>query len=60
MNAARPAVDRLSDDIMGATEADSWVGYAFHNPDTGKATRKHAWIVRHGGLYFRSGWYEQA
>ena len=45
---------------MGATGAGRWVGYVFDNPDTGKATRKHAWIVRHGGLYFRSGWYEQA
>ena len=60
MNAARPAVDRLSDDIMGATGAGRWEGYVFDNPDTGRATRKHAWIVRHDGLYFGSGWYEQA
>jgi len=60
VNAARPAVDRLSDDILGATGADRWAGYVFDNPDTGKVTRKHAWIVRHGGLYFGSGWYEQA
>lgn len=60
MNAARPAVDRLSDDIMGATETDRWVGYVFNKPDTGIATRKHAWIVRHDGLYSGSGWYEQA
>ncbi len=40
--------------------AGKWVSLVFHNPDTGKVTRKHAWIVRHDGLYFGSGWYEQA
>ena len=47
------------DDILSATEAGKWVSYVFNNPDTGKETRKNAWIVRHDGLLFGSGWYEE-
>ncbi|MYC94586.1 MAG: hypothetical protein F4X14_06410 [Caldilineaceae bacterium SB0661_bin_32] len=47
------------DDILSATEAGKWVSYVFNNPDTGEETRKNAWIVRHDGLFFGSGWYEE-
>ena len=46
------------DDMLSATEEGRWVSYVFNNPETGKETRKHTWIVRHDGLYFGSGWYE--
>lgn len=47
------------DDILSATEAGKWVSYVFNNPDTGEETRKHAWVVRHDGLFFGSGWYDE-
>ena len=48
-----------NDDMLSAMEGGKWVSYVFHNPDTDKETRKHAWIVRHDGLFFGSGWYEE-
>ena len=36
------------------------VDYVFMNPVTGLQDRKHAWVVRHDGLIFRSGWCERA
>ena len=47
------------DDVLGATEAGRWVSYVLTNPETGKEQRKHSWVVRHDGLFFGSGWYEQ-
>ncbi len=47
------------DDILSATEAGKWVSYVFNNPETSEETRKHAWIVRHDGLFFGSGWYNE-
>ena len=47
------------DDVLRATEAGKWVSYVFANPETGEETRKHAWVVRHDGLFFGSGWYEK-
>ena len=47
------------DDMLSATEAGKWVSYVFTNPDTGEETRKHTWVVRHDGLFFGSGWYEE-
>ncbi|MCZ0937264.1 MAG: cache domain-containing protein [Caldilineaceae bacterium] len=47
------------DDVLSATKEGKWVSYVFNNPETGEDTRKHAWIVRHDGLYFGSGWYEK-
>ena len=40
------------DEMLSATEEGKWVSYVFTNPDTGEETHKHAWIVRHDGLYF--------
>ena len=42
-----------------ADEDGEWFSYTFPNPETGSAETKHSWIVRHGGLVFGSGWYEQ-
>ena len=47
------------DDILAATEAGRWVSYVFTSPDTGSEHQKHTWVVRHDGLIFGSGWYEQ-
>jgi hypothetical protein len=41
-----------------ATEAGAWVDYQFDNPALGRAQLKHSWVVRHDGLIFGSGWYE--
>ena len=46
------------DELLGATEDGRWVDYFFWNPETGEDAQKHAWIVRHDGLLFGSGWYE--
>ncbi len=44
---------------MTATdEAGRWVTYVFNNPETGEPQRKHAWVIRHDGLIFGSGWYD--
>ena len=56
VNEARPAMGRLGDDILSAAEEGKWVSYIYRNPETGEEGRKHAWVVRHDGLYFGSGW----
>ena len=47
------------DEILSATEKGKWVSFVFYNPNTGEETLKHVWIVRHDGLFFGSGWYEE-
>ena len=47
------------DDLLSATEKGKWVSFVFYNPNTDEETLKHVWIVRHDGLFFGSGWYEQ-
>ncbi len=47
------------DELTGATEAGRWVDYVLINPETGEEQQKHTWVVRHDGLIFGSGWYEQ-
>ena len=49
---------RFGDVMLGATEEGLWVDYLFLNPDTGNQEYKHAWVVRHDGLLFGSGWYQ--
>ena len=44
--------------IASATEEGMWVDYIFLNPVTGNHEYKHAWVVRHDGLIFGSGWYQ--
>ncbi len=41
-----------------ATVEGAWVDYQFNNPALGRAQIKHSWVVRHDGLVFGSGWYE--
>ncbi len=41
-----------------ADEDGEWVSYAFDSPTTNEARVKHSWTVRHSGLIFASGWYE--
>ncbi len=41
-----------------ATSAGAWVDYQFTNLDNGRTQVKHSWVVRHDGLIFGSGWYE--
>ncbi len=53
-------------DMLSATENGKWVSYVYHNPESGgiitpsdlsKVDLKNAWVVRHDGLLFASGWY---
>ena len=52
-------------DMLAATEEGQWVSFVFANPEseltepdhTGAVKFKHAWVVRHDGLLFGSGWY---
>ena len=47
--------------VLAVASVDgAWVDYQFINPLTGRAEIKHSWIVRHDGLIFGSGWYEDA
>lgn len=51
--------------MLEATEEGRWVPYVYRNPAIGRigedSTRefelKNAWVVRHDGLLFGSGWY---
>ena len=47
------------DDLLAATGDGRWVDYVLENPETGRNQQKHTWVVRHDGLLFASGWYEQ-
>ena len=47
------------DDLRAATEEGRWVDYVIVNPATGDNRQKHTWVVRHDGLLFGSGWYEE-
>ena len=55
--------------MLSATEDGKWVGYVYLNPATERAgvvfdatnfELKNAWVVRHDGLLFGSGWYINA
>ena len=49
--------------MLAATEAGRWVPYVYVNPaagtlgDKGAFELKNAWVIRHDGLLFGSGWY---
>ncbi|MDE0076252.1 MAG: hypothetical protein OXO50_01970 [Caldilineaceae bacterium] len=49
---------RHGEAIAGATGEGMWVDYFFLNPVTGNQEWKHSWVVRHDGLIFGSGWYQ--
>ena len=52
-------------EMLSATGEGKWVSYVFRNPEsgtlgsdhTGALQLKNAWVVRHDGLLFASGWY---
>ena len=52
-------------EMLSATEDGKWVSYVYKNPETGNISPedlsdvdlKNAWVVRHDGLLFASGWY---
>ena len=50
-------------EMLAATEMGCWVPYVYVNPaegtlgDEGAFELKNAWVVRHDGLLFVSGWY---
>ena len=50
-------------EMLAATEAGRWVPYVYVNPASGTLGAdgafelKNAWVVRHDGLLFGSGWY---
>ena len=52
-------------DMLSATEDGKWVSYVYRNPEsegigTGEFELKNAWVMRHDGLLFGSGWYINA
>ena len=47
----------LGKEIAEATEAGHWVDYLWPNPETGLEEPKRAWVIRHDGLIFASGYY---
>ena len=54
-------------EMLSATEEGRWVSYVYANPATrsigsnfGELQLKNAWVVRHDGLLFGSGWYVDA
>ena len=45
--------------MIAATKEGEWVDYFYQNPaEDNRRETKHAWVVRHDGLIFGSGWYE--
>ena len=48
-------------ELVSATDEGKWVDYFYLNPAHGeRRERKHAWVIKHDGLLFASGWYEVA
>ena len=55
-------------EMLSATEEGKWVSYVYRNPEsgdlgpgyTGELELKNAWVVKHDGLLFASGWYVNA
>ena len=54
-----PAGYFFGDDLLSATEDGHWVEYVSVTSLTGDNRKKHTWVVRHDGLIFASGWYEE-
>ena len=47
----------LGKEIAKATEEGGWVDYLWPNPISGVEEPKSAWVIRHDGLIFASGYY---
>ncbi len=45
-------------EFLTATEEGKWISYVFLDLDTNQERLKHTWLIKHDGLYFGSGWYE--
>ena len=51
----------LGPEMLSATEDGKWVSYVHSNPESGGGIElKNAWVKRHYGLLFGSGWYIEA
>ena len=50
----------LGVEIAKATEQGHWINYLWPNPASGEKARKRAWVIRHDGLIFGSGYYESS
>ena len=50
----------LGVEIAKATEQGNWINYLWPNPASGEKERKRAWVIRHDGLIFGSGYYESS
>ena len=52
-------------EMLSASASGKWVSYVYQNPESGDVTPadlsevdlKSAWVVRHDGMLFASGWY---
>ena len=49
----------LGKDIAMATEEGHWVKYLWPHPVTRREQQKAAWVIRHDGLVFASGYYSR-
>ena len=52
-------------EMLAATEDGKWVSYVYRNPEsggigTGDFELKNAWVMKHDGLLFGSGWHIDA
>ena len=52
-------------EMLSATDEGKWVSYVYRNPEsggigTGDFELKNAWVMKHDGLLFGSGWYIDA
>ena len=52
-------------EMLAAMEEGKWVSYVYRNPEsggigTGDFELKNAWVMKHDGLLFGSGWYIDA
>ena len=45
--------------ISEATEEGGWLEYTRVNPATGDNAPKHSWVIRHDGVIFGAGYYEE-
>ena len=58
----------FSPEMLSATEGGKWVSYVYQNPESGRLGSDHtgamqlknAWVMKHDGLLFASGWYVNA
>ena len=54
-----PTGKNFGAEILAATGEGAWVEYQFSNPTTRQSGHKRSWVLRHDGLIFGSGWYDE-